>query len=134
MRTTITVFSDHSLSGPLLELLGFPVGTTLEVGTHVSSSLVDVTGGVNSLLVYISIIKNTKVGSFQLPLLAQIPLENASPGDIIHRAASGPDYEAHELNMRSFQSIEVDVRDTHGESIEFNQYDLSIRIGIRKST
>jgi hypothetical protein len=133
MRATITVTNDHTLSGPLLELLGFPAGTKLEAGTHVSPNLVDITGGVNSLLVYVSIIQNTNVGSFQVPLLATIPLGNASPGDIIEWAASGPDYEAHQLNTRAFQSIEVDVRDTHGESIDFNNYDLSIRIGIRKT-
>ena len=82
-------------------------------------NLVDVTGGVNSLLVYVNIIENTNVGSFQVPLLATIPLNNARPGDIIHWAASGPDYEAHVLNTRSFQSIEVDVRDSRGTIINF---------------
>ena len=82
---------------------------------------------------YVSIIENTNVGSFQVPLLATTPLGNASPGDNIHWEAGGPDYEVHELNTWSFQSIEVDIRDTRGESIDFNGYDLSIRIGIRKA-
>ena len=133
MRTTITIINEHTLSGPLLELLGFPAGAHFEIGTHVSPNLVDITGGVNSLQVYVSIIENTNVGSFQVPLLATIPLGDASPGDIIHWEAGGPDYEVYELNTRSFQSIEVDIRDTRGENIDFNSYDLSIRIGIRKA-
>ena len=133
MRSTIKITNDHALSGPLLELLGFTAETTLETGTHVSPNLVDVTGGVNSLLVYLSIIENSNVGSFLVPLLATIPLGDARPGDIITWTASGPDYEAHILNTRSFQTVEVDIRDTKGRSIDFNNYDLRIQIGIRKS-
>ena len=71
--------------------------------------------------------------SFLVPLLATIPLGDARPGDIITWTASGPDYEAHVLNTRSFQTVEVDIRDTKGRSIDFNNYDLRIQIGIRKS-
>jgi hypothetical protein len=133
MRTTIVVTTDHSIGGPLLQLLGFPAGTELKNGTHISPNLIDITGGVHSLLVYISIIEQTNVGSYQAPLLATIPLANAAPGDIIQWTANGPSYEAHKLNTRSFGSIEVDIRSNLGTSLDFQGFDASIRIGIRKT-
>ena len=132
MRVTVKVNKDY-ISGDILQLLGFPIGTKLGVGIHTSPHLVDITSGVNSILVYLSIIQNTNVGSFQVPLLKTIPISDAQPGDIIHWEAKGPDYEAHKLNTRSFQNIEVDIRDTLGNSIDFNNYTIQLLVGIRKS-
>jgi hypothetical protein len=137
LSSSVTTTPDTYLSGPILKLLGWPLDAKIgspDGGAFTSPNIADITGGMNSLLVYVSIIENTNVGSFQVPLLATIPLGNASPGDIIQWIATGPDYEAHNLNIHSFQSIEVDIRDTRGESIDFNKYDLSIHIGIRKTS
>ena len=132
MRCTLTISNDHTLSGPLLELLGFSPTKTLTKGTHVSPNLVDVTSGVNSLLIYLSIIENTRVGSYLVPLIATVPLRNHVYGDMIYYSAYGPDYEAHSLRTNEFSTVEVDIRDTRGRKINFNNYTLEIKIGIRK--
>lgn len=133
MRTTIVIKNGRWLSGPILEILGFKPDAILPPGTHISPNISDITGRVPSLLIYISIIENTYIGSIEAPLLATIPIKDSKPGDIIHWKASGPDYEVHKLKNSSFQTIEIDIRDSKGNSIDFNSHDISIRIGIRKS-
>ena len=135
MRTKILVGPNSTISGPLLELLGFHANTKLLPGAFISPNIADITGlgRLSSLLIYISIINNTYVGSFEAPLLAQIPIKDTKPGDIIHWQASGPDYETHKLKNSSFQTIEIDIRDSKGNSINFHNRKISVRIGIRKS-
>ena len=133
MRTTIMVSTDHSIGGPLLQLLGFPAGKLLKKGTHVSPNLIDITAGIHSLLVYVRIIEQTNVGSYQAPLLATIPLGDAVPGDIIQWTAKGPSHETHKLNTRSFGGIEVDIRSNLRTGLDFQNFDANIRIGIHKS-
>ena len=134
MRTLVALNRGKSLEGSLLGILGFPIDKQLQGGvSHESPELVDITGGVNSLLVYLSIIQNTYVGSYRVQLLETIPIGNAIPGDIINWFVTGPDYQGHKLNTRSFQSIEVDIRDTHGRVIDFNNYSLEIKIGFRQT-
>ena len=132
MRSTLKISNDHTLSGPLLSLLGFSPTKTLGKGTHVSPNLVDVTSGINSLHIYTNIIKNTNVGSFLVPLLGSIPIGDALPGDIIQYRSAEP-VETHALNTSSIQSIEIDIRDNRGRTLDFNNYDLSVQIGIRKT-
>ena len=134
MRTSVSLNREKTIQGSLLEILGFPSDIQLQGGvSHESPELVDITGGVNSLLVYLSIIQNTYVGSYRVQLLDTIPIENAIPGDIINYSVTGPDYQGHRLNTRSFQNIEVDIRDTLGRSIDFNNYSLELKIGFRQT-
>ena len=134
MRTLVSLNHGKTIEGSLLEILGFPIDKQLLGGMlNESDNLVDITGGFNSILVYLSIIENTNVGSYKVPLLETIPIGNANPGDIIHWSVTGPDYQGHRLKTRSFQSVEVDIRDTLGRAIDFNKYSLQIKIGFRQT-
>ena len=103
MRKTIVINHGFWLSRPILELLGLKPEVILPPGTHISPNISDITGRIPSLLIYISIIENTYIGSIEAPLLATIPIKEAGPGDIIHWNASGPDYEKHKLKNSSFK-------------------------------
>ena len=132
LRATITVASGDVLKGPLLKLLGFTEGVTLTgPGAFISPNIVDITGGRSAVFVYISIIENTHIGSFSVPLLKQIPVKTYQFGDIIQWAAREP-VETRILNTRTFNSIEVDIKDLYNKTIDFNGYSASINIGIRK--
>ena len=134
MRSSVSLNRGKNLQGSLLGILGFDIDKILQGGaSHESPDLVDITSGVNSLLVYLSIIQNTYVGSYRVQLLETIPIGNANPGDIINWFVTGPDYQGHKLNTRSFQSIEVDIRDTHGRVVDFNNYSLELKIGFRQT-
>ena len=132
LRATVKVESGDTLKGPLLQLLGFSAGVTLTgPGFFISPNIVDVTNGLSSVFVYISIIESTYIGSFRVPLLKQIPVKSAQFGDIIQWSAREP-VETRMLNTRTFNSIEVDIKDVHNKTIDFNGYNVSISIGIRK--
>ena len=59
---------NDSLSGTIVKLPGFERNTVLKP----EANLAEITGGVNILLICISILNTTDVGSFQVPLLAEV--------------------------------------------------------------
>ena len=54
--------------------------------------------------------------------------------DIIHWHLEGPEYKTHHSNTTSIQTIKINVIDPFGNSLDFNNYDTEVCLGIRKVT
>ena len=134
LQVQITLPAGQTLQGPVLRLLGFDsiVGDGVG-GSFTSSKIADVTRDRSSLFVYCSIVVNSSQGSFSVPLLKEIPLNNAKPGDVIVYRQPLP-VETHYLNTPIVQSIEVNVKDSHNKTVDFQGSSVSLLIGIRPAT
>jgi hypothetical protein len=130
LQVDITLPTGFYLEGPLLGLLGWPKNAKIGGGTTRSPKIADVTGGLASLYVYLSIVGNSAQGSFSVPLLKEVPVGNARFGDIIQYRQKLP-VETHMLNTPILRSIEVNIKDRFNNTVDFNNTPVSLTIGIR---
>ena len=138
LKVDITLPTGFYLEGPLLQLLGWPGNA--KVGnahfphgsaTFRSPKIADVTGGLASLYIYLSIVENSAQGSFSVPLLKEVPVGNARFGDIIQYRQKLP-VETHMLNTPIVRSIEVNIKDRSNRTVDFNDEPATLTIGIRQ--
>ena len=134
LQVQITLPAGQTLQGPALRLLGFDSTVGDGVGrSFTSSKIADVTIDRSSLFVYLSIVANSSQGSFSVPLVKEIPLNNAKPGDVIVYRQPLP-VETHILNTPIVRSIEVNIKDTHNKTVDFHGSPVSLLIGIKPAT
>ena len=121
---------DASIRGSLLAILGWRPGATVTGKNQEAPKMADISRGVRSVYVYIDCIKATNAGSFQVPLLKEIPVGKHIPGDIIAYRQKEP-VVAHQLNTGSLSQISVNVKDVHNRTIDFNGFDIGLLCAIR---
>ena len=131
LKVACSMPSGKTMVGVPLRLLGWPDGRITGSGT--GARIADVLGGRSSLFVYLSIVANSQQGSFSVPLLKEIPLQDARPGDTIVYRQPLP-VETHKLNTPIVRSAEVNVKDAHNKTVDFHRSPVSLLIGIRPAT
>ena len=99
----------------------------MRIGTNAS----DINGGINNIYVYTDLIENVTVGDTQAPLL-RIVDAGVKFGDIIHQSFETLRYIP--LRKKSFDTVEVAIRDAFGKPISFESGILVVTLHFRRAS
>ena len=91
----------------------------------------DINGGIHNMYVYSDIVENVILGDTEAPLL-RIVETAGSYGDIIHHSFDPLRFIP--LRRKSFDSIEIDIRDAYGQPMSFESGILTVTIHIRRAS
>ena len=131
-KVQVEIPAGKTLTGSPLRLLGFPTAKVGGVGTQFKSlKPADVNLNRSSIFVYSSVVRNSLVGNFLVPLLHEIPLPgNARFGDLITYRQPLP-VETRQLNVTLLRSIETNLKFRDNTTVNFKGEDVSITLGIQ---
>ena len=90
----------------------------------------DIEGGLHALYVYCDVLECVPVGDTAAPLLRIVEI-NGQKGEMVHIQYDQPRYVP--LQKKEFDSIEIDIRDDHGEKISFDSGKLIVTLHFRKA-
>ena len=123
----------------LAELLGLSPEKTdvfLPTGSYVGSYTFDLNHGFYSLYVYCDLVRSRPIGDIMAPLLRSVPLKQDSKGldekgmltrnEIFNHIYFLP------MQKKSFQTIEVDIRDDTGAKVPFEAGKVEVTLVFRK--
>ena len=106
-----------SMKDDLATMLGYESPLTSPITTSFSAPYApNLQLGMHSLYVYCSLVQDQMVGDVQVPLLRIIPVEGQH-GEFITKSYQSPQYLP--LSRKSFDSIEIDIKDDTGRNIPF---------------
>ena len=108
-------------------LFNFTNKPLMRIGTNAS----DINGGINKIYVYTDLIENVTVGDTQAPLL-RIVDAGVKFGDSIHQSFETLRYIP--LRKKSFDTIEVAIRDAFGKPISFESGILVVTLHFRRAS
>jgi len=90
----------------------------------------DLQAGLHSLYVYCDVLENVPVGDTEAPLL-RIISGAGDHGSEIHQTFDPPRYIP--LQKKHFDSIEIDIRDDHGEPVSFESGKLYVTLHFKRA-
>ena len=85
--------------------------------------------GLNSLYIYSDVIEAQIVGDSMVPLLRILQVEGKD-GDIVSRTFQDPPY--FPASRKSFDSIEVNIKDDTGERVPFESGKVIVQLHFRE--
>jgi len=95
-----------------------------------SSNTCDIEVGLHALYVYCDVLECVPVGDTAAPLLRIVEVYGPH-GEMTHLQYDRPRYVP--LQKKEFDSIEIDIRDDHGETIAFDSGKLIVTLHFRKA-
>ena len=95
-----------------------------------SSSTCDIEGGLHAMYVYCDVLECVPVGDTTAPLLRIVEV-SGNKGEMVHIQYDQPRYVP--VQKKDFDSIEIDIRDDHGENISFDSGKLIVTLHFRKA-
>ena len=123
------------LDNSLASLLGWGinplVNMTDRMQTLSGTNASDINGGINNMYIYTDIIENMIVGDMQAPLLRIVPA-GGKFGDVVHQSFETLRYIP--LRKKSFDTIELDIRDVFGEPVSFESGILVVTLHFRRAS
>ena len=121
--------SDYTvvLGSSLQRILGFE-SHILSAGTTEAEFPVDM-DPLHSIYVYCDLIEPRVVGDKMAQLLRVVPVEGRS-GEMVTRIYENVHYTA--LQRKSFESVEIDIRDSLGEKVPFERGTLNVTLHFRR--
>jgi hypothetical protein len=127
----ITMQQDTAIrfSKKLAHLLGFDV-QMVESTSIIGDRPVDIEGGLHALYVYCDVLECVAVGDTMAPLLRIVTVKG-SRGEMSYVQYDQPRYVP--LQKKSFDSIEIDIRDDIGKPIPFDAGKLIVTLHFRRS-
>ena len=118
------------LKGTLAVQLGFTVNQVITSNTE-ASRVVDLSAGIKSLYVYCDLVEPQYVGDSLSPLLRIAKVEG-SHGDLVSQSFNNPHYIP--VGKRSFDTVEIDIRDDTGGKIPFQSGKSVITLHFRQKS
>ena len=119
----------------LASVLGFGenpiVNSSNEVKIIEANAVSNIDGSMHSLYVYTDVIENVNVGDTEAPLLRIVEAEGKF-GEVIHQSFEMPSYIP--LRKKSFDSIEIDIRDVFGNPVSFENGVVVVTLHFRRAT
>jgi len=94
------------------------------------NNVVDITKGINYLMVYCSLLEHVPVGDTKAPLLRIVDATGMN-GEIIQRSFDEPRYMP--IQKKNFDSIELNIRDDLGNLIAFENGKLVVTLHFRQT-
>lgn len=119
----LTWVDDH-----LARIFGFKFYDILDNGWHKSRHEVDIHQGIHSLFVYTNLVTPNLVGDSVVPLLRTVPIEGEH-GQLITKTYDRPHYVP--VNGQSFEVIDINISDDHGNLIHFINGKVTIKLHFR---
>mgnify|MGYP003401617484 FL=1 len=102
-----------------------------EVQTFCGTNASDINGRIHNMYIYTDLIENVTVGDTEAPLLRIV--ETAGKfGDVIHQSFKMLRYIP--LRKKSFDTIELDIRDVFGEPVSFESGILVVTLHFRRAS
>jgi hypothetical protein len=98
--------------------------------TYVGDLAADLSGGLHGLYVYCDVLENVPVGDSLAPLLRIVDTDGKN-GENLHRVFNPPRYLP--LRKKTFDSIEIDIRDDTGRYISFEGGRLFVTLHFRRA-
>jgi hypothetical protein len=95
------------------------------------TSITDIAGGVHALYVYCDVLENVPVGDTKAPLL-RIVDATGNYGTNIQQTFDPPRYVP--LQMKHFDSIEIDIRSDNGDPVAFEGGKLVVTLHFRRAS
>ena len=86
---------------------------------------------IHSLYIYTDVIENTHVGDTESPLLRNVEIEGRF-GEVIHHSYAMPNYVP--LRKKSFDSIEIDIKDVFGNPVSFENGTVVVTLHFRSAS
>ena len=119
----------------LAELLGLSQEKTevyLPVGSYSGSDTFDLHHGFYSLYVYCDLVRSRPIGDIMAPLLRSIPLKKEPNLGVLTRNEIFNNVYFLPMQKKSFQTVEVDIRDDTGKKVPFEAGKVEITLVFRK--
>lgn len=116
-----------TLSATIQRILGFE-SNTLHVGTTEGVMGVDM-DPLHSIYVYCDLVEKRVVGDKMVPLLRVIPAEG-NHGEMVTRIYENVHYVP--IQLKSFEGVEIDIRDNTGVSVPFERGTLNVTLHFRR--
>ena len=101
-------------------------------GYFVGPHLVDMMAGFSSMYVYSDIVQHSFVGDEYAQILRNIPVSEGDPWGKPVQHVYGGDMHLYPLQSRSFDTIEIDVRDDTGAKIPFRKGKIIVTLIFRE--
>lgn len=130
-QKAVLIVNDNAkvvLSDVLQEILRF-TNRKCNPGIHMSSAILDVNRGVDSLYIYSDVVQPHVVGDKLVPLMRIVPIQG-KPGQSIAHTFDHVKY--FPVQNNSFFSVEVDIRDDSGKKIPFERGKVVVSLHFRK--
>ena len=112
----------------LRKMLGMTMFSSFANNQIKADSVVDM-DPVDSLYVYCDVVEPRVVGDSQVPLLRIVPAEG-DHGQLVTRIYENVHYVR--LQRKSFQTIEINIRDRTGNIVPFEQGTLNVTVHFRQ--
>ena len=110
-------------------ILGFGLKSPKISKETISPYVVNVEAGLHSLYIYSDVIEAQIVGDTMAPLLRIVQVEGKD-GDIVSRTFQDPPY--FPVSRKTFDSIEVDIKDDTGERVPFESGKVIVQLHFRE--
>jgi hypothetical protein len=123
-----------TFSDLLISLLGIGsnqnpiVNSGIDVESTRAQRVYDLNAGIHSLYVYCDILEEVTIGDSKAPLLRIVDTAG-NQGEMIYKTFHDPRYVP--LQRKSFDSIEIDIRDGYGEPMAFESGQLIVTLHFR---
>lgn len=137
LRTEIVIDdANYSLDldeGNIYRLFGFNAGTGIlsGIGTFISDNLADITDGVNSLLINVSIAENAYQNNINKGTLYTV-VPTSPPGSNINITPSQLIWAQVKQSDRRIRQITVEITDNQGRRIDFNEQPVTVLLSIKE--
>ncbi len=130
VRVTIhPTWTTHVVLNPQLQHILGMEHAMLGGGETLGKYPPDLKGGMSNLFVYCNLISPQLVGGTRTNLLKVVPLQG-QPGDIV--AIDFPNIHYGELITNRFSTIEISIKASSGETIEFNFGNVLVKLHLKK--
>lgn len=113
----------------LSQMLGFGGKEAIISTTKTSPYVADLSGGIECLYVYASILDYQFVGDTKAKLIKVLPT-SGKYGDVTYKSFDVPTY--FPVSVSEFQTISIDIRDSAGKKIQFKRGRVVVNLHFRK--
>ena len=129
-RIQVKIKHDASvtLQGPVATILGFQPDQEI-VESMVAPRGFDPAAGMNAIYIYSNLIQPQLVGDVHVPLLRIVPVLRDS-GSLMYHQYDKPHY--HALSCKSFQVVEIDIRDDKGRPVSFERGHVVVTLHFKR--
>jgi hypothetical protein len=113
-------------------MLGFGKERELKGKSLVADYNSDISAGLTNFFIYCNLVEPQCIGNSLKHLLRTVPLTESVLGNVVHKEFISPHYVG--LLCKTFDTVEVEIRDDHGELIDFQFGKVILKLHFRKKS
>ncbi len=120
------------LDSALQFMLGFRKERTLNTNSLLADYNSDISAGLTNFFIYCNLVEPQCIGNTVKQLLRTVPLTETTLGRVVHKEFVSPHYIG--LLSKSFDTVEVEIRDDHGDLIDFQFGKVILKLHFRQKS